>query len=187
MGEVYKKICSRFDNIVNIICFIILDMIMYCSSLVSISATRIMETIFETPNNQGKNHITPLHIQRLLVKNVKASIAFIQRTLHKKPYFLFPNVPKRSSFQKNCTRTWSFLYYQERCFFPENMILFSRQKMKDDLSQKIYFCIFGKDAISFSYKHDITLQSKKQRGWSSPEKIHLKMTFSVSLKKWYSF
>ena len=62
MGEVYKKICSRFDNIVNIICFIILDMIMYCSSLVSISATRITETIFETPNNQGKNHITPLHI-----------------------------------------------------------------------------------------------------------------------------
>ena len=31
------------------------------------------------------------------------------------------------------------------------------------------FCIFGKDGISFSYKHEITLLSKKQR-LPSPEK-----------------
>ena len=39
-------------------------------------------------------------------------------TLHGKPYFLFPDVLKRWSFQKNCAGIWSFLYYQERsCFF----------------------------------------------------------------------
>ena len=58
--------------------------------------------------------------------------------LHKKPYFLFPNVLKRWSCQRNCAGIWSFLYHQERwCFFiPENVTLFSRQKLKDDLSQK---------------------------------------------------
>ena len=38
-------------------------------------------------------------------------------TLHEKPYFLFPNVLKRWSSQKNRTGIWSFLYYQERYFF----------------------------------------------------------------------
>ena len=49
------------------------------------------------------------------------------------------NVLKRWSFQKNQTGIWSFLlYYLERWYylFPKNMILFFRQKMKDDLSQK---------------------------------------------------
>ena len=58
--------------------------------------------------------------------------------------------------------------------------------MKDDISQKIHgndvFCIFGKGNTSFSYKHEITPLSKKQRG-SSPRKIHLNMTFPASLKK----
>ena len=39
-------------------------------------------------------------------------------TQHGKPYFLFPEVLKRWSFQKNCAGIWSFLYYRERpCFF----------------------------------------------------------------------
>ena len=37
--------------------------------------------------------------------------------LHKKPYFLFPNVLKRWSFQENCTGIWSLLYYQETLYF----------------------------------------------------------------------
>ena len=37
--------------------------------------------------------------------------------LYKKPYFLSPNVLKRWSFQKHCTRIWSFLYYQEGRYF----------------------------------------------------------------------
>ena len=40
-----------------------------------------------------------------------------QFTLHEKPYFLFPNVLKRWSFQKYCGGIWSFLYYRERWYF----------------------------------------------------------------------
>ena len=38
-------------------------------------------------------------------------------TLHGKPYFLFPDVLKRWTFQKNCAGIWSFLYYRERWYF----------------------------------------------------------------------
>ena len=39
-------------------------------------------------------------------------------SLHGKPFFLFPEVLKRWSFQKNRAGIWSFLYYRERsCFF----------------------------------------------------------------------
>ena len=74
----------------------------------------------------------------------------INFTLHGKPYFLFPDVLKRWSFQKNCAGIW-FLYYRERwyflcfydflcffyfllfiydIFFPENMILHFGGKWK---------------------------------------------------------
>ena len=36
------------------------------------------------------------------------------QALHEKPYFLFLNVLKRWSFQKNRAGIWSFLYYPER-------------------------------------------------------------------------
>ena len=55
-GYVHKKIRSSFDNILNNICFIFSDMIMYSSSLVTVSVARITGTIFETINNQGKNN-----------------------------------------------------------------------------------------------------------------------------------
>ena len=39
-------------------------------------------------------------------------------SLHGKPCFLFPDILKRCSFQKNRAGIWSFLYYRERsCFF----------------------------------------------------------------------
>ena len=65
--------------------------------------------------------------------------------------------------------------------FPENMILFFRWKVKDDLSQKNtrkydIFCLSGKDGIHFPYKYDITLLSKKKKR-SSPRKIHWKVKF----------
>ena len=41
----------------------------------------------------------------------------INCALHGKPYFLFPDVLKIWSFQKNCAEIWSFLYYRERWFF----------------------------------------------------------------------
>ena len=37
--------------------------------------------------------------------------------MHGKPYFLFPGILKRCSFQKNCAGIWSFLYYRERWYF----------------------------------------------------------------------
>ena len=40
-----------------------------------------------------------------------------QSTLHEKSYFLFPNILKRRSFQKNYAGIWSFLYYQKRWYF----------------------------------------------------------------------
>ena len=161
----------------------------------------------------------------------------ILRTLHKrpsllkKPYFLFPNVLKRWSFQKKWTGIWSFLYHQERWYFfspkiwyyslgrkwkmvflkkntwkydiffkcskkmvfPKNlcwnMISYIMRKDPISFSQKcdIFFtdrkwkmiflkkymeiwCFLyvGKDGVSFSYKYQITLLSKKQR-WSFPK------------------
>ena len=43
-------------------------------------------------------------------------------------------------FPKICTGIWSFLYHQERWhFFPQKFdIFFYRQKMKDDLSQRLH-------------------------------------------------
>ena len=38
-------------------------------------------------------------------------------TLHRKPYFPFPDVLKRWSFQKNCAGIRSFLYCRERWYF----------------------------------------------------------------------
>ena len=50
-----------------------------------------------------------------VIKNIFFGTGFV--TLHGKPYFLFPDVLKRWSFQKNCAGIWSFLYYRERWFF----------------------------------------------------------------------
>ena len=44
------------------------------------------------------------------------------------------------------------------------------------------FCIFGKDDICFSYKHENTFSPKKAKATFS-WKIQLKMTFPASLKK----
>ena len=41
----------------------------------------------------------------------------MELSLHGKPYFLFPDVLKRWSFQKNRAGTWSFLYYWEIWYF----------------------------------------------------------------------
>ena len=98
-------------------------------------------------------------------------------TLHEKPYFLFPDVLKRWSFQRNCAGIWFFLYYQERryFFFPKiwpytldgkwKMIFlknyteiryFLQTFWKDGLSKKgqDLSCISGK-MVFFSQKHDI--------------------------------
>ena len=108
--------------------------------------------------------------------------------LHGKPYFLFPDILKRWSFQKNCAGIWSFLYYQERWYFffrkiwsytldgkwkmiflkktHENMI-FSASLLKRWYFQKgsrrhIISCTTGK-MVFFSQKHDLFSLGMKRK------------------------
>ena len=118
--------------------------------------------------------------------------------LHEKPYFLFPNVLERWSFQKNCTGTWYFLYYQERWYFFFLKIWsyslgrnvrwsFSKKYMEiwyflqvfwqDHLSQNTALkydlsCIIRKDGISFSWKY-IFSRWKKEDGVSFSYKLEI--------------
>ena len=47
----------------------------------------------------------------------ETKVSYSEITLPGKPCFLFQDVLKRWSFQKNCTGIWSFLYYWERWYF----------------------------------------------------------------------
>ena len=80
---------------------------------------------------------------------------YIHISLHGKPYFLFPNVLKRWSFQKNCAGIWSFLYYQQRWyfFFPKiwSYTLDGKWKMiflKKDTEIWYFLQTFWKDSLS---------------------------------------
>ena len=53
--------------------------------------------------------------------------------------------------------------------FPENMILFFRQKMKDDLSQEIHGNMIFSVYMYKCYKYDIILLPKKSKTIFSPE------------------
>ena len=94
--------------------------------------------------------------------------------LHGKPYFLFPDILKRWSFQKNCAGIWSFLYYQERWyfFFPKiwSYTLGGKWKMiflKKHTEIWYFLQAFWKDGIS-----------KRGRAGTS---------FLVLLERWYFF
>ena len=58
-----------------------------------------------------------LSINRVSVFTQDVPLNIQWKSLHGKPYFLFPDVLKRWSFQKNCAGIWSFLYYRERWYF----------------------------------------------------------------------
>ena len=82
---------------------------------------------------------------------------------------------KNGIFKKNRTGIWSSLSSEKMALlFPENMIFFSMDgKWRWYFSKNTWkydvFCIFGRDGISFSYKYEITLLSKKQR-WTLTKK-----------------
>ena len=91
--------------------------------------------------------------------------------LHGKPYFLFPNVLKRWSFQKNRTGIWSFLYHQERWYF---------------FSPKIwYYSLGGKWKMIFlkknTWKYDIFFKCSEKMVF--PKKLHWNMIFLTSWGK----
>ena len=81
-----------------------------------------------------------LSINRVSVFTQDAPLNIQSKSLHGKPYFLFPDVLKRWSFQKKLRWNMIFLVLLGKMIFlfPENMILPLRRKMKDDLSQKIH-------------------------------------------------
>ena len=100
-------------------------------------------------------------------------------TLHEKPYFLFPDVLKRWSFQRNCAGIWSFLYYLERWhfFFPKiwYCTLDGKRKMiflKNYTIIRYFLQTFWEDGLS-KKGHDLSCISRK-------------MVF-FSPKTWYFF
>ena len=87
-------------------------------------------------------------------------------------------------FSSNASKRWSFrkkitLEYDLSCiiwkdvFFPENVIN-GKWKMKDDISQEIHGNMIFSVYTYKCYEYDITLLLKI-KGWSSLEKIHLKV------------
>ena len=100
---------------------------------------------------------------------------FLLSSVHctKNHIFLFQMIWKDGFSKKNRTGIWSFLYYQGRwfSFFPKNMILFFRQKMKDDLSQKN----IRRYAVFFKCSEKMIF----------PKKLHWNIVFLVLSEKWY--
>ena len=96
-------------------------------------------------------------------------------TLHEKPYFLFPNILKRWSSQKKWHWNMIFLVLSGNMIFllPENMILFFRRKMKDDLSQKT------------TWKYDTFFKCSKKIVF--PKKPHWNFIFIVLSGKMRAF
>ena len=105
-----------------------------------------------------KHHFYSNQETRGITWHLKYMQQTLSNALHEKSYFLFPNVLKRWSFQKKEKLHWNMVFlvsWGKTIFlFPENMILFLRQKMKDDLSQKEYmevwyiFKMLWKDSLS---------------------------------------
>ena len=103
--------------------------------------------------------------------------------MHGKPYFLFPDVLKRWSFQKNHAGIWSFLYYRERLYF------FFPKIWSDTLDRK-WKMIFLKKIHG-----NMTFSSKFLKRWSFQKGPRRDMIFLVlsgkmvffSPKTWYFF
>ena len=110
-------------------------------------------------------------------------------TMHEKPYFLFSNVLKRWSFQKNRTGIWSFLYYQKRWYFFFQKIwsytLGAKGKM---ISFKQILGNIWKDGISFLLqKIWYFFFRRKMKQDDLYQKIHANMIFSVYMYKCYKY
>ena len=127
-----------------------------------------------------------------------------------KPYFLFPDVLNRWSFQKYCAGIWSFLYYWEIWYFifskiwsypldwkwkiiffkkvHGNMIFSSnfqeRWPFQKKPSRHMIFAVLSGKMVFFSPKTWYFFTAQKVRGSPSQE-IHGNMTFYVSTHGWY--
>ena len=96
--------------------------------------------------------------------------------LHKKAYFLFPNILKKWSFQKNRTRIGSFLYYQERWyFFFLEIWFYSLDRKWKMIFLKKYMEIWYLLYICINVTNMILSFCQKNQRRSSPQKVHLKV------------
>ena len=85
-------------------------------------------------------------------------------------------VLKRWSFQKNCSGTWSFLYYLERwVFFPKIWYFFFGRKMKDDICQETHGNLIFFIYTYRCHTHNGTLPCQKMSKMILPAKIHPKV------------
>ena len=110
-----------------------------------------------------------------LCRLVNGSFSGTRFTLHEKPYFLFPNVLKRWSFQKNCAAIWSFLYYQEiwYLFFPKISSYFLDGKWKMIFLKKMH----GNMIFSSNVLKRWSFQKNRTGIWS----------FLYYQERWYFF
>ena len=101
-------------------------------------------------------------------------------------YDIFFKCSEKMVFPKKLDWNMIFLIWRVISFSRKYDIFFTDGKWKMIFLKKYMetwcFLYVGKVHISFSYKYEITLLSKKPR-WSFPEKIHIKMTFPALLKK----
>ena len=132
--------------------------------------------------------------ERQQVKDQQFCISVFVTYTARKTIFSFSKCSEKMIFPKKLHWNMIFLVSSGKMIFlfPENMILFFRRKMKDDLSQKKYMeiwyilqmfrkdglskkialeydlsYIMRKDGISFSRKYDIFLWTENERWYFS--------------------
>ena len=91
---------------------------------------------------------------------------------------------KNGLSKKNCTGTWSFLYYLERWYFfyPEIWYFFFGRKMEDIFLKKhmeIWYFLY----ICVNVTNTILPFGQKSQRQSSPDKMHLKV---IGILDWHS-
>ena len=103
-------------------------------------------------------------------------------------YDIFFKCSERMVFPKKSHCNMIFLLSSGKMafLFPKNVIFFPRTETKRwSFSKNTWkyddFCILGKDGISFSYKCEITLLSKRQR-WSFPKNTPKDDTCGITKK-----
>ena len=101
-----------------------------------------IRTLFGSPEKKKKEH----KVEKC--REIYSIFTFSQgeqifNSLDEEPYF-FPKCSKKIVFPKKIALDSdpSCIFRKDSISFPENMILFFRQKMKTDLSQKLHGNIF---------------------------------------------
>ena len=124
-----------------------------------------------------------------IATNQHLFIMSLVTAMHEKPSFLFTNVLKRCSFQKNRTGIWSFFYYQKRWYFFFQKIWYYTLGAKGKMiSLKKVLGNNWKDGISFLLqKIWYFFFRRKIKQDDLYQNIHANMIFSVYMYKCYKY